>query len=736
MGTKVSPQTLAFVREVGCSKDCDNIIEINQGIPLPCKEWNNIESNLLRERMLVDNQLMNSGFVRRVDRSVLGDSLRIRQTGLDVGPIKTQDSGAPAVNECKVTFETIRIKDFEKQFYVVNTTKDLQICIKDFIGTKWQDLISDTHADYNADDFADTDLAEIIVSNIIEKYTEFIPKFMLLAVSGGSGEDLHGDDGIFAKAYYASQGQFFHTLSFDLSDVETDFDNTFIQAIVGGDVYDESPKDFASDEEYMMNFLEWVNTRQENRTDLFNASLDLTENKMIVASQFATRFVDLRIVLNDGTLVDWGCKSTMVDELTPDELERAMLINDTPLIFQYENIDSNNFVEKFKDYKKEFKRYLHRNGWADITDADLRIGIDPELMLERTSQIEDRFLAGSIPVNFMDQIGMQASQFVPLNALNDTGLFFMTINGNLLLLSDGSNIMNEITNMGRIRFQEACETPGMVNIYGGAPPIGSEVEAWGAFACNIGDSWFVKNNKLDERGPTESALKNLVCYDYDVKNHCVVEAKCTLSCNVEVEAVYDGGADETTVTVTVNTNTPAGTTLVYDLAYSLSDGTGQTGITSGSFQFTLPGDQTDSGLVVAVTGDIEAQIASEVQCSTNVAYTTKLGEGSGFVLCALNDTNDNATNSVTSQLSVSYQIDGVAQNVALANTALDYGDTADHAAIETEIEGIFPGATVDITNPSASNIAIVITDLPSYITDVTIDSAASGNTTATLAQDC
>ena len=57
------------------------------------------------------------------------------------------------------------------------------------------------------------------------------------------------------------------------------------------------PDDFNSAEEYQLDFLEWVNSRKENREYLFNASMDLTTDKLFVASTFVTRLIDLRIVL-------------------------------------------------------------------------------------------------------------------------------------------------------------------------------------------------------------------------------------------------------------------------------------------------------------------------------------------------------------------------------------------------------------------------------------------------------
>ena len=223
------------------------------------------------------------------------------------------------------------------------------------------------------------------------------------------------------------------------------------------------------------------------------------------------------------------------------------------------------------------------NGFDDYSISDVRIGIDPELMLERTDNIQCAVLDGNFNATLFETTGFELAQFVPLNALNNTGLFFMTINENLLLLDDGTNVLNEIENMGNMMIERACDTPGYINVYSGVPPVGSEVEHWGLFAANLVDSFFVIDNKLDEREPCANAKKNLVCYDDDVKNECLIVESCSLSCSVTTEVEYDSGSDQTTITVNVKTNAIAGATLVYDLAYSLSDGTGQSGITTGSF---------------------------------------------------------------------------------------------------------------------------------------------------------
>ena len=560
-----------------------------------------------------------------------------------------------------------------------------------------------------------------------------------MATCNGSGEDMHGDDGYLAKAYYAAQGQYFHTYEYDLEAVDTDFPNLFIQAIVGGDKYSKAPTDFGTSEEYVLDFLDWINTRKEKREYLFDASIDLDNFKLYVASTIATRRIDLRIILNDGTFVDWKCKTGYTEGLAPLELQKNMMINDVPLLFEYESITENNFWEKFKNYYKEFKRYLHRNGFGDeITDSDIFIAIDPELMLERTGQWQNKLIDCCYPTEGIDEkLMLGANRFIPLNALNDTGLFFMTIKGNLLLFSDGDDVMNTVTNFGRIKIAESkCDKPGLVNIYGGAPPIGGDVEHWGAFATNISGSFFVTDNGLDQRGPCDNAKLNLVCYDDNVKNQCVVEATCELYCKVETEISYDGGSDQTTIDVSVSSNQPQGSTLVYDLAYSLLDGTSDSGITTPNFTITLPGDQTDSGITLNVSGTIEAQVGGQAQCKANVVYTERFGEGSGSYECTFAHSNDNGANSMTTGLSFSYQINGVVTNIAFANAALDYNNPADFDAIEDEIEALLPGTIVTVERPSGALTNVTIENVPGFFEVLRITSTTTTKTTGPLVKDC
>ena len=736
MAKKLNPQTLEFVAATGCTGGCATELQIDNGLALPCKEWTNMESEALRVRMLTDNELMRSGLVRMVDRSSLGNSLRIKKHGIDVGPIKTEASGAAKVNSCDVHFDTITMEEFEKTFYVVNTEKNLKICIKSLIGTKWQNWVSDSISDYQADMFDSTDLADLIIADVVDKYARFLPKRILMATFNNAGEDLHGDDGILAKSYYAGKGQYFNTWKFDLTQVDTDFNTTFIQAIVGGAKFEELPSDSVNSEEYILKFVDWLNELKENREYLFDVSFDAANFEVIVASTIATRKIDLKVVLNDGTFVDWGCAQDIM--LAPLEIEKSMMINDVPLLFQYENIDATNFWQKFKDYLKEFKRYLHRNGYEDISMADIKIGIDPELLLEWEDQYKTKLIDCCDPTeDISSKIGLSIDKFVPLNSMNNTGLFFMTIQQNILLFSDGTNLTGGMTNFGRMRIKESnCDNKdGEVLVYGGAPPIGMDVEQWGAFATNIAGSYFVTQNNLDTTAPYKNTATNLVCYDDNVKNNCLVDSSCTISSFVEIEATYSVGDDETTVSVSVNSSVTDDATLTYALGYTLGDGTSASGITTPNFLITLPGDQTDSGFVISVNGSVTAQIDAVDACSGIINYSERLGEGNGQSFCTHSNSYDQTGVQIQTDLVLQYEAVGDTIQVPLTNDLLNYAAPSDFDAIALEIEAILPGADVSITGVIDVNTDTVIVGVPSYIVNIVILDGV-GEQTPAFNRDC
>lgn len=727
----VKPQTLEFVTTVGCVDQHAKIVKINKGLPLACKDWNELESALLRKRALTGGQLYQSGFARRVDRSSLHNNLRIKKRGIDVGPIRVQDSGARKLTECGYNFEAIEMESFEKRFYVVNTNKHIEFCARDVIGTVWADWVGDASSDYNYDKFQDSDFAELVVAAIIERYDMFTDKFLLLSVYGSEQTDQHGDDGVLAKAYYASKGQYFHTLQFDFSGLQA---GKFIQLRQGGKTMKWERDNFSSLDELLIEVTEWINELKENRYYMYYTTLDTTTDKITVTSAFAVHKVRLEAVIDDGAPIDWGEEKCWSDNRVPTTcLQQNMMVNDTPLLFNYTEINQHNFDTLFKAYFKEFKRYLHRNGFESVTEDQIRIGIDPEILMEREDYIKNLIKDGKDP-SIVNKLGLSMDKFVPLNALNDTGLFFMTINRNILLLGDDENIAGQAPSLGNFRSKEGenGQYQVMVDV-----PMGSAVEHFGLFAANLCDSPFVKDNDLDNRTPYENTRETILCYDDSARQNCITTATCSLSTSVDVEAAYDDVADETTFTVTVGSNQPEGTTLVYDLAYSFSEGTNQSGISSAAFTATLPGDQTNTGIVINVTGTVEAQDAnSNTQCVSSLNYTKKFGEGSGLVYCT--HSYEGNVGGFSDNIEVQYDILGASQAASFVDAGLNLTNEADHPAIEDEIEAIFPGstATIETIDAGAGNYKITIENVPYYIDADSIIFFSGGANDLTLTTDC
>ncbi len=739
-GTKIAPKLVKFVEEVSCNTQCEYTMQINNGLPLPCLTWTNSESAMLRERMLRDNELMTSGFVKRLQRSDLGNSNRYRASGIDIGEVRTQDSGAGDVTDCKITFNPVTFTEFEKTFYVVNTEMNTRMCVSNFIGKKQQQLISNELNTYKvAEEFANTDLAMIIVAKVIQKFQNFLPEFMLLASKGGSGRNLHGDDGVFAKAYYAESGIDFHTIEYDFTEAVDGTPNIHINAIVGGARYERDPAAFTAPDLYILDFVSWLNELQERQEFMFDATFDAAQNKVIVASNFITRQIDLKVVLNDGSIVDWGCAEGQM--LPFVQLQERVLINDKPLSWQYEKIDNTNFFEKFKTYKKEFMIYLHNNGFRDIGIDQVLIGIDPLLMLEREDYLACQVLKGNFNASSINEVGFNFGQFKPLNSLTNTGLFMMTIPGNILQLSDGNEYVPNV----RIRESKCANKEGEIEILGGVPPVGSDVEAWGVFGSNITDSWFVLNNKLAERQPYAHTMKNLQCYDDNVKNGCAVPSSCNIAYAVRTEVSYDDIADTTSINVFIDASLNTEGTLAYDLDWALSDGTAATGVTVNNFVITLPGDQTNSGYRLSVNGTITGTTTESGTCIAYPAYTEKLGDGDGFGYCSHTATNDPspANDDIGGQLELRFNLNGTPQAVPFVNTFLNYsnnlGGVPYSTSIPDEIEAIIPDAIVTMTgDPIAvvTNTVILIENVPSYITDIEVFSAATGNGTGVLTTTC
>lgn len=721
---RVGTGTIEFIQNVGCSNDCSKTIPINKGLPLPCKEFTNMESALFRRRALKDDQLWESGFTRIIERSAIGDDLRIKDFRLDIGEIRTEASGARSLTECKYNYEGITVDAWEKRFYVVNTNKHLKLCPRDLVGSNLQDLIGNKMTDF--DNFQDTDLADILIGAIIEKYnTEFVAKFILLAVWDGAGENMHGDDGIFAKAWYAYKGQYFHTMSYDLSSITTGMS---LEAIVGGKRYSKSLASFGGTlNSLLLDFVTWVNNLKDTKEFMFNTSVDLATGIITVVSRFATSKIRLRVaILNAGETADWSSPQCSHEDRVPTQvLQNAMPINDVPLMFKNEEINETNFVPLFKRYLKEFVRYLHRNGFSDISIEDIKIAIDPELMLERDDAVAGKYLAGGIPIDFMKEIGLSDSRFFPMNALNATGLFMMGIDGNIGIFGDSANDANGLPGTGTVKITDICDGQFSV-IFDN--PIGSMMDNFGASAFNLCDSFFVLDNKLDDREPYENTRGVLACYSDACKGDSLV-----ISCSVKgvVSSTADFDGTNTNITVLVNVSNPNQVpTINYNLGYSLSDGTSASGITSPSFVITVPGDQTASGLVLNVFGQVSGSNAvnpndiATTYCVDTLNYSVKLGTAPVLAYCDWSGTKATAGGGDDKQLGIIYDAGAGSVVVHFIDQNLDLSNTSDWAAIESEIEAIFPGSVVTITGTGA-NPEILIENVIDTIVSIGLQFSAA-----------
>jgi hypothetical protein len=547
---------------------------------------------------------------------------------------------------------------------------------------------------------------------------------------------MHGDDGVLAKAWYAFKNQYFHTMKFDFTNLVS---GKSLTAIVGGKKWQSSVDSSGSTDLVLLNFVNWLNTLKEGREYLYQASLNLAAKTVTVVSKFACEKVRLRAgIIDDGNQENWSSqKCSSETQVTTTVLQNAMPVNDVPLMFRHQEINETNFIPLFKRYTKEFMRYLHRNGMSEIKVSDIKIGIDPELMLERDDAVSGKYLAGGIAIDFMKQIGLADSRFVPLNALNQTGLFFMTIDENILVLGDGTNLGNGLPGNGMVKVVEECQGKYGV-IFDN--PIGSAVEHFGAFASNLCDSWFVNDNKLDEREPYQNTRETLLCYsDACVDNR--LDSSCSISASVEIDATYDSQTDQTNVQVDVLVNnTDLVPTITYSLGFSTNEGSTQSGITNGSFVIPLPGDQTQSGLIVNVFGNItgsdsvNGSIASKY-CNCTVSDSVQFGTSDNLRYCDFD--GKIATSANTDTISVLYDLNGTTTTLALVDTSLDFFNSDDWSAIESEIESIFPGSLVEIDeDPNASGEPLLsIENIIGNVTQIEI-SVDSGASTTTLARVC
>ena len=580
-----SPEALNFVLQLDQSESKNIAVpSFNGGIPTGCRLYTPLESVYMRKYAIQGGEL--APYIRFLDQSFLNSEGKISGARMSLGNVKVSDDK----NSCVTDYQPLKVHEFQRTFYTKLTYLNSAICPKELRGTKYIDWVGNSVSEEI--DLEGSTLAEMMTAKTIETYQkDFIDKYALLAVNDAPFEGASGDDAFLAQIYHNQNKNYFHCLSFDLSEST----NKYIQVKQGNKFYNKlfqpDMNNLNSIDFNVLSLIEFIeDLKSVQGLPLYTATFNTVTKKLYITSTEATREITLQIIAKDTPALSDFKLPNIKDYLLPTEtVQNVMPYSEESLLFQFEAINTANFAQKFIQYVADFKKHLRNKGYEQSLINEVFCLIDPALLDQRDTQIRlKNQSAGTANSYTGGELGLPDSLFIPINALNDTGLFIMTVPNNFAICGDGIENPLEASSVAVETVKDLEK--GKILTVDFEVPAGFVVDNFCLVATNILGSAWELNSGIAEAEPAAATRKNLPCFSEMSLSNCKDVAECYISAAPSVTYSYDSVSETTTVTVDLNLDLSEGYTADINANFALSEGTTATGITSEVFTFTTKGD--------------------------------------------------------------------------------------------------------------------------------------------------
>jgi hypothetical protein len=331
---------------------------------------------------------------------------------------KSAATGGLSKRQCGFDKSVLERRFMEKVCETVRIYAHEEHCPNAAIGTQLQDLVFGQGGNGEAG-LTNTDK---YVNALLDAQTRAMTKSIPLGIYQGNDAVSAHFDGVIAQVVRQNAATYYHTIRYDLSEFDTDAERIFFKH--GGTF-----ATYATVEDLVDGVAALKDTNGDLLYTVYSGDgdgiVEITSNK-------AGYTIGVQIVVAaTGTTIDWTC----AEEESFTTLQNRMPFVQEPLVLPNTEITASNFISYFLDVKAKWLRYLDPD--IDYSKTPAYMAIDPTL-------IQNEGVAALLEFN-KAAMGFQLKTtgleqfpwtFVPVSALTNTGLFYITVKGNIEVLTN------------------------------------------------------------------------------------------------------------------------------------------------------------------------------------------------------------------------------------------------------------------------------------------------------------
>lgn len=518
-----------------------------------------------------------------VNQLVVGNVAEVVENGIDTAEysyepkfmfdVQSRGGGGLGKHQCGFDPQKVQFSQHRKLGNVNRVYIHWADCMRSYIGTDWQDMIS---PDGSAQGMLEpgTMLTDKLFMAARQSVAKAVNYNSVIGIFGGPNKKANAFNGVLAQAYWAFTGNaYFMSVQYDV-DITQWVDGTFLHAKYAGihtsidlELDSTQPSDpslnrYQTVAEGMVALAQFLNTEAIKTNGRRYVDAVASGNSVVVTSRYAEMLVDLDMFISADPIVESWMNCKQYPGVTLNIIRNVMPIDERPFLVNYQKYTYDNILTALPNdifrATSDFNEDLIEDG------QEMYLVIDPDLMDNYIHALEMRTNQAT-GFNLMDKF---EGRIIRHKALANEGLWFVTAGSsnpalrNIASLIDAQGQGNSVLVPANNR--EDGEMELTYDTYHGVM-----VRDFRLFASNLLCSPFV--TRLTE--PTKEDERLLPCYNKRVREAfdetpdrlvgCDVKANFVIEAEYQNEAKYELGG--VIYTLEDGQTRPAGALPVYEI---------------------------------------------------------------------------------------------------------------------------------------------------------------------------